>query len=273
MQLTGCASRNIGVITGVLLIVAALFPKSWSLLIGIPAPVTAIFIVATLSPLMVEGMKMIVQDAPDNRMGLVIGSALLIGLGFQTGLVPLPIGDIWESLSQRSLTAGGVTLVLLLILAEFNRGRRRTLRTELNVDALPQVNRFLEDLSRSRGWESRMTGRLQAVAEETLITLSHAQDDTRAGTGRLILSVGGDGSAAEMEFVSAAADTRNLEDCIALLANPGPQAEGLGVGESESAIGRDASLRLLRHYATSVTHRQYHDIEVIEVRVVSPASG
>ncbi len=272
VQLTGCASRNIGVITGVLLIVAALFPKSWSLLIGIPAPVTAIFIVATLSPLMVEGMKMIVQDTPDNRMGLVIGSALLIGLGFQTGLVPLPIGDIWESLSQRALTVGGITLVLLLIVAEFRRGRRRTLRTELNIDALPRVNRFLQDVSRDRGWDSRMTGRLQAVAEETLITLSQARDDdTGAGPGRLILSVGGDGPAAELEFVRAAADTRNLEDCIALLTNPGPQNEGMDMGDGESAIGSDASLRLLRHYATSVTHRQYHDIEVIEVRVVAPA--
>ena len=272
VQLTGCASRNIGVITGVLLIVAALFPKSWSLLIGIPAPVTAIFIVATLSPLMVEGMKMIVQDTPDNRMGLVIGSALLIGLGFQTGLVPLPIGDIWESLSQRALTVGGITLVLLLIVAEFRRGKRRTLRTELNIDALPRVNRFLQDVSRDRGWDSRMTGRLQAVAEETLITLSQARDDdTGAGPGRFILSVGGDGPAAELEFVRAAADTRNLEDCIALLTNPGSQNEGMDMGDGESAIGSDASLRLLRHYATSVTHRQYHDIEVIEVRVVAPA--
>lgn len=272
VQQTGCAARSIGVITGVLLIAAAFFPKSWSLLIGIPAPVTAIFIVAMLSPLMVEGMKMIVQDAPNYRSGLVIGSALLIGLGFQTGLVPLPIGDIWESLSHRALTAGGITLVLMLIVAEFNRGRRRTIRTELSMDALPQVNRFLEDVSRGRGWDPRMTGRLQAVAEETLITLSQAWDDTGAGPGRLILSVGGDGPAAELEFVKAAADTRNLEDCIALLTNPGPQGEGLDMGESESDIGRDASLRLLRHYATSVTHRQYHDIEVIEVRVVSPGS-
>ena len=274
VQQTSCASRAIGVITGLLLIAAAFFPKSWSLFIGIPAPVTAIFIVAMLSPLMVEGMKMIVQDAPDYRMGLVIGSALLVGLGFQTGLVPLAIGDLWESLLQRALTAGGITLVILLVVAEFKRRRRHTLRAELSMDSLPQINQFLEDVSRDRGWDSQMIGRLQAVAEETLITLSQVSDgETGARSGGLILAAGGDGTVAELEFVSAAADTPNLEDCISLLTNPGPEGEGLDVGEIEPAIGRDASLRLLHHYAASVSHRQYHDIQVIELRVAVPRRG
>ncbi len=272
VQQTGCAARNIGVITGVLLIVAAFFPKSWSLLIGIPAPVTAIFVVAMLSPLMVEGMKMIAQDTPNYRMGLVIGSALLVGLGLQTGVVPLPIGDLWESLFQRAVIAGGVMVVLLTVFAEFNRRKRRTLRTELSMDALPETNRFLEEVSRERGWNSLMTERLQAVVEETLLTLSQARDrEPSSHPGKLLLSVGGDGGAAELEFVSAAMDTRNLEDCIALLTNPDLQTEALELGETEHPIARDASLRLLRHYATSVTHRQYHDIEVIEARVVLPA--
>ena len=100
-QQTGCASRYIGVVTGVVLIAAAFFPKSWSLLIGIPAPVTSMFIIVMLSPLLVEGMKLIVQDAPDYRTGLVIGAALLIGMGLQTGLVALPVEDVWETCSRR----------------------------------------------------------------------------------------------------------------------------------------------------------------------------
>ena len=31
--------------------------------------------------------------------------------------------------------------------------------------------------------------------------------------------------------------------------------------------GRDLSLRLLRHYASSVSHRQYHAIDLLTVRV------
>ncbi len=269
VQQTGCASRRVGLITGTLLIAAAFFPKSWGLLIGIPAPVTAIFIVVMLSPLMVEGMKMIAQDAPDHRMGLAIGAALLMGMGLQTGLVPLPIADLWEVVFQRALTAGGVTLVLLMVFAEFKRRKRRSLRTEVSMEALPQIDTLLDDLSDDHGLESRMRTRLKAVAEEILLILAESGRGDASGARRLIVSASSDGPTVDLEFVSATADAENLEDRIALLTAPGPEATALELGDIESA-GRDVSLRLLRHYSASVTHRQYHDIEVIEVRVAPP---
>ena len=271
-QQTGCASRNIGIVAGVVLIAAAFFPKSWSLLIGIPAPVTAIFLVATLSPILVEGMKIIVQDGPDYRTSLAIGSALLIGMGLQTGLVSLPVGDLWETVLQKALTAGGATLVLLTVFAEFRRRKYRRLRTEMSMQALPQVNTFLKRFSTDQGWDSRMTDRLQTVAEETLLILSEARDkETGDGAMRLLVTASRQGPAAELEFVSATGSAENLEDRITLLANSGPEEAELELGALEHAVERDASLRLLRHYAASVTHRQYHDIEVIAIRVASPA--
>ena len=271
-QQTGCASRYVGVITGVVLIAAAFFPKSWGLLIGMPAPVTAIFVIVMLSPLMVEGMKMIAQEASDYGTALVIGAALLIGTGMQSGLMPLPIGDVWESVFQRALTSGGVVLVLLTIFAEFNRRKRRRMRTDLREDALPEINKFLEDFSTGQGWAPQMTDRLHAVAEETLLLLSEEGGDGGGGEAkRLRITASGDGPTAELEFVSATGSPENLEDRISLLTNAGPEAETAELGSYEDALGRDASLRLLRHYAASVTHLQYHDIEVIEVRVASPA--
>ena len=225
-----------------------------------------------LSPLMVEGMKMIVQDAPDTGMGLAIGAALLIGMGLQTGLVPLPIADLWEVVFQRALTAGGVTLVLLMVFAEFNRRQRRSLRTEVSMEALPQIGTFLENLSDDHGWDSRMRTRLNAVAEEVLLVLSETgSDEDSGGARRLLVSASSDGPTVDLEFVSAADDAENLEDRIALVTDPGPEPAGLEPGDIEST-GRDVSLRLLRHYSASVTHRQYHDIEVIGVRVASPAA-
>ena len=50
-----------------------------------------------------------------------------------------------------------------------------------------------------------------------------------------------------------------------MLTNAGDEAAEPGNFE------RDASLRLLRHYAASVTHRQYHDVEIVTVRVAPPA--
>ena len=76
----------------------------------------------------------------------------------------------------------------------------------------------------------------------------------------------------DLEFVSAAGDAENLEDRIALLTNPGPEEGEPELADPERVVGREASLRLLRHYAASVTHRQYQDIEVIAVRVARPTA-
>ena len=267
VQQTSCASRYIGVITGGLLIAAAFFPKTWSLLIGIPAPITAIFLVVMLSPLMVEGMKLIVQDAPDYRTGLAIGSALLIGIGLQTGLVSLPLGNPWEEVLQKAFTAGGAVLIVLTVFAEFNRRRVRRLKTAVDTESISLVRSFLEEFSSARGWGPEMTERLQAVGEEALLVLCESRRGGDGPPGRLALSASGSANTADLEFVCGSGSEENLEDRIALLSGLGPDTAETGQENLETVLERDASLRLLRRYAASVTHRQYHDIEVISVRV------
>ena len=61
----------------------------------------------------------------------------------------------------------------------------------------------------------------------------------------------------ELEFV-AASDEENLEDRLAYLSAQ-PQIED----------DREVSFRLLRHYASSVQHRKYHNLDIITVEVES----
>ena len=108
-----------------------------------------------------------------------------------------------------------------------------------------------------------MVERVRAVGEETLLLLIRREEERTAGDGRrLLLVAGGERDAALLEFI-AATDETNLEDQMALL---GERAVG---GRMEQEV----SLRLLRHYASSVRHNQYHDTDVITVRVepTSPA--
>ena len=277
VQQTGCASRYIGVITGVLLVVAAFFPKVWGLLLGIPAPVVAVYILILVAPLIVEGMKLIIQDAPDYRVSLVVGVAIVVGLGLQSGLVSLPVAEAWESALQKALTGGGIVLLLLTAFAEFRRQRREHIRLNMHVDELPRLNLFIEQFSSRRGWSEQMTARLQAVAEETLYillegregALRQAQEDERPR--RLVVDAASAGPAAELEFKSVGGGDENLEDRMALLSRQMPHGSELELPELETSVERDAALRLLRHYAASVSHTQYFDVEIITVRVTPPA--
>ena len=102
-----------------------------------------------------------------------------------------------------------------------------------------------------------MIERVRAVGEETLLLLIRREEErTASDERRLLLIARGEGDAAVLEFI-AATDETNLEDQMALLSDRA--MSGL--------LEQEVSLRLLRHYASSVRHNQYHDTDVITVRV------
>ena len=105
-----------------------------------------------------------------------------------------------------------------------------------------------------------MAERLDAASEETMLTLLHreeAGDD--AAPRRLRLVAYREDGTAVLEFVAAKGEA-NLQDRLALL------------GESDTAdsVERMVSLRLLRHHASSVHHQQYHDTDIVTVRIDPP---
>ena len=48
---------------------------------------------------------------------------------------------------------------------------------------------------------------------------------------------------------------------------------GVRYQPDEGPVEREVSLRLLRHLASSVHHQQYHDTDILTVRVAAPAAG
>ena len=72
----------------------------------------------------------------------------------------------------------------------------------------------------------------------------------------MLLVARADGKGADLEFIAGGSDM-NLEDQLALL------SEGVADIPNES----EAPLRLLRHYATSVRHQQYHGTDIATIRL------
>ncbi len=108
-----------------------------------------------------------------------------------------------------------------------------------------------------------MQQRLDAVAEETLLTLLDG-DESAEGIDQdarrtLRLTTSKQDGHAVLEFVAAASD-ENLEDRLSVLAT---QAVGL-------PLERDISLRMLQHHASEVFHQQYNDLDIVTVHIKSP---
>ena len=263
-ELTGVAARRVGVAIGASFVVMAFVPKVLALVLAIPDAVVAAYVTVLLALLFVVGMRMVIEDANDYRRSLIAGVSFWIGVGFQNGQI---FGEYVEGFAggflENGMTTGGLTAIALTLFTEFTGSRSRRFRSELSVEELPRIRKFLADFAERNGWNSAMQLRLDAVAEETLLTLldgDSAADDVEKVTARkLRLTAGKQDGRPVLEFVAAASD-ENLEDRLSVLASQ----------STELPLERDISLRMLQHHASDILHQQYHDLDIVTVHIKPP---
>ena len=257
-ELTGVAARGVGVAIGIIFILCAFFPKGLALVLAIPEPVAAAYITVLLAMLFVIGIRIVVHDDFDYRKGLIVGISFWVGIGFQNGLIfPELAADFAGGLLQNGMTAGGLCALLLSMFRTLTVSRRSRIETGLDVASLPDLRHFVAEFSRRSGWGSDMVHRLEVAVEETMLSLTEVGAE---GPRRLRLAAYREDEDAVLEFVACPGDA-NLEDRVAVL------------GETLADTGEmnDMSLRLLRHISSSIRHQQYHDVDVVTVRVDRPA--
>ena len=254
VTLTGVAARMVGVYLGLFMIGVAFLPKLGAFLIAIPSPVLAAVYVIVFGGLFVEGAKVAFDDQVDHRKGIIIAVSLMLGLasgniaGFFDGLM----GELLDS----GVTVGSLTVIGMTLLLELTGSRRRKIQVPLELSALPKIDEFLVAFAEKYGWTESEQYRLRSVGEEMLVSLlSEDEEETSSTPRQLLISVRRDEEVAEVEFL-AASDGENIEDQIAYLGDD-------AYAEDE----HEFSIRLLRHYASSVHHRKYEGIDVVTVRV------
>ena len=260
-ELTGVAARGMGIAAGLTFVTLAFLPKALAVVLAIPGPVVSAYLTVLMAMLFLIGMKIVIQDGLDYRKGLVVGVAFWVGIGFQTGMIfPQHVAEFAGGLFRNGMTVGGLVAILMTVFVEMTKPRRSRTEVEFDLAALPRIREFLGVFASGAGWGPAMADRLEAAGEETLLTL--LQDDDSAKERfrrRLRVAAYRDDGGAVLEFV-AAPGGENLEDRIALL----------GGHTDEAPIEREVSLRLLRHLASTVHHQQYHDTDIVTVRVEAP---
>ena len=250
--LTGVAARRTGYFAGAIMAGLAFLPKLTALLLSIPPSVLGASLLVLAGTLIVEGVKTAVQDGLGFRQTLVVGVALALGVGLEIRPVAELPGGPWTALLDGGITAGALAAIAMTAFMELTGPRRRRLRVDLSETALPRVDAFLRDLAAGRGWSGGSGDRLRAVGEEALQSLLRGG----RGDGRRLTLVARTGRGeVELEFLAALSEL-NVEDEISWLGDT-----------AERPDPDETSLRLLRHYASSVRHRKYHGVDVITARV------
>ena len=268
-ELTGVAARRVGVYIGVVFALLALSPKVTALIIAIPNPVGAAYVTLLIGILFVQGMKIVVGDGLDHRKAAVVGLSFWIGVGFQNQVIFADLlGVTLGTLLGNGMTAGGMAAIALTAFMELTAPRSRRLKVELAASALPEIDAFLRAFAARAGWKEPSERRLRSAGEETLAVLLQQFEEEGADPegGSLIVTARLAEKGVELDFL-AASGAENLEDRLACLSE-----------QPELVDEHEISYRLLRHYASSVRHQKYHDVDIVSVLVeeapdVPPAQG
>ena len=261
VNLTGVAARRVGYAIGAAMVVLSLLPKLTAVLLSIPSPVMGAYLVTAIGVLFVSGIQTVVADGLDRGKALTVGIAFSVGVGLDNQTIGADLlGETWGPLIDNGMLAGAVAAVVMTRFVELtSRGRRGRLKVDLGPSAVTEIDEFLRGFANDIGWDDPAAQRLRSAGEETLMSLLRLDDDRPADDSpSLIVVARQSGAVVEMEFL-AVFDEQNLEDRLAHLSEESQSTAGMEEGE--------VSLRLLRHYASSVHHQRFHGLDVVTVQV------
>ena len=260
-ELTGVASRAIGIAVGVVFVALAFLPKFVTLIVAMPGPVVAAYFVVIVALIFVFGMKILLQDGLDHRKGLIVGVAFWVGFAFQLDWIyPEYWRGAWGELLGNGMTVGGYHGDPAHAVRGADRGAEIAPEDAPHGGDVAGGGRIPGEVRRTQG-----VGREDGDAAARGGRGDDADPDARgeregamhAGAPPVATRAHGDGGAADLEFI-ATTDQTNLEDQLAMLSEGAAKRAGRG---------RRRRFRLLRHYASSIRHQQYHDIDILAIRV------
>jgi NCS2 family nucleobase:cation symporter-2/xanthine permease XanP len=257
VEMTGVAARRVAIWGGLFLLLLAFSPKVAALLLAVPNPVVAAYILVLLVMLFMHGLHLALEEGATFETSLVVGMSLWLGIGFQDKAVFYDLLPSWAaSLLSNGMTTGTLVAVLMTLMLRLKGGRRERLQTRLETASLPAVQDFLQGVARGAGWDRAATHRLQLAAEETLLVmLEHAA--AGAAPRQLRVEARRAGALIELDIVVGPLGA-NLSDAMAEVA-------AAGETPAEDAI----SFRILRSIVEEMRHQQYHGIDFITLKVGS----
>ncbi|MXW25248.1 MAG: hypothetical protein F4Z77_02945 [Dehalococcoidia bacterium] len=257
ISFTGVAARTVGLYLGALTIVVAFFSKFLALLIAIPSPVVSAAYIIIFAMLFIEGAKTVFTGQVDQRKATITGVSMVLGLsaaafsGFFEGVTSHLVGN--------TIVVGGMAAIAMTLFTEVSSLRAKKLQTELSQSSLAAIDEFLSQYAESHSWTEEGGNRLRLVGEEAILSLlEEEQDGAATDNRRLVATIRPDGGSAELEIVVASGEAiqGNIENRMAYLG----QDQAL---EDEQEL----SVRILRHYASSVHHRKYYGLDIVSCRV------
>ena len=114
IQLTGVASRYVGFVVALMLIVLGLFPAVSGFVQHIPEPVLGGATLVMFGTIAASGVRIVSREPLNRRAIMIIALSLAVGLGVSQQPLILQFAPDWvKNLLSSGIAAGGITAIVL----------------------------------------------------------------------------------------------------------------------------------------------------------------
>ncbi|PIJ49315.1 xanthine permease XanP [Erwinia sp. OLTSP20] len=117
IQLTGVASRYVGFVVALMLIMLGLFPAVAGLVQQIPEPVLGGATIVMFGTIAASGVRIVSRETLNRRAIMIIALSMAVGMGVSQQPLILQFAPEWlKTLLSSGIAAGGITAIVLNLL-------------------------------------------------------------------------------------------------------------------------------------------------------------
>lgn len=258
VELTGVASRRVGIYGGAILVSLAFLPKISALLQAVPDAVGGAYLLILIVLLFAHGLRLVTEGGLTYENGLVVCLSFWLGLGFQErSIFPDHFPPAIRTIIDNGMTAGGIIAIVLTSLLYLKNRGSKPVQLEHSLASLPRIQELTRKAATDLGWDASAIDRLQLAAEEALVFLLEREESMDESDRLPIIArirpIDGD---VELELATGPG-AANIEEHLA----------DLSLAERDDAGA--AGLRILQHIAAEVRHAHFRERAYLSVRVDS----
>lgn len=126
IQLTGVASRYVGFVVALMLIILGLFPAVSGFVQHIPEPVLGGATIVMFGTIAASGVRIVSREPLNRRAIMIIALSLAVGLGISQQPLILQFAPDWlKTLLASGIAAGGITAIVLNLIFPEDQPQKR----------------------------------------------------------------------------------------------------------------------------------------------------
>lgn len=167
IELTGVASRRIGIVSALVLVIFAFCPWLNFLVLSIPTPVLGASMFIFFALLFVTGLKLAFHSGINNRNTFIIGISFWIGFTAENNLffpdfIPLSL----EMFFSNGIAVGGITAFFLSLLFTILPGKKESITLLYSIKEFDKLKDFITEIKDTFSLNNKTVFRLHLLCEE-----------------------------------------------------------------------------------------------------------